>query len=222
MLTIEQQDDLLIMKSAHPYKVLSSAMINPGIGYYSNFVNRTVPIDYYPHDALLEYTQFLHEEGLSLQNTIAMMTAVSQRFVFMNRYDDLDTSIFVVITAGLGNAVDVTRSHQYTYEQKIGTINIFVFLDAKVSEEALIQAYSCIIEAKTKVLMERNVMDRKSETTATGTSTDSTAVAVSEQGEFHQYGGSITRLGSLIGKGVAQTLNDAIDDYFAYKRGEIV
>ncbi len=222
MLTIEQQDHLLVIKSTHPYKVLSSAMINPGIGYYQYFVNRTVPIDYYPQDALLEYMQFLQEEDLPLQNTVAMMTAVSQRFVFMNRYEDVDTSIFVVITAGLGNAVDVTRSHQYTYEQKIGTINIFVFIDAKLSDEALMQAYSCIIEAKTKVLMERHVVDAKSETIATGTSTDSTAIAVSEQGEFHSYGGSITRLGSLIGKGVAHTLNEAISDYFAYKRGEIV
>lgn len=222
MLAIEQQDDLLVIRSTHPYKVLSSAMINPGIGHYKTFVNRTVPIDYYPEDALLEYTQFLQEKGLSLQNTIAMMTAVSQRFAFMNRFDDSDTSILVVITAGLGNAVDVTRSHQYTYEQKIGTINIFVFIDAKISDEALMQAYSCVIEAKTKVLMERNVIDQNSDTIATGTSTDSTAIAVSEHGEFHPYGGSITRLGSLIGKGVAFTLNEAIDDYFAYKRGDIV
>ncbi|WP_042473615.1 adenosylcobinamide amidohydrolase [Bacillus ndiopicus] len=221
MLTIELDEQLLIMKSEQPLKVLSSAMVNPGIGYYQYFVNRTVHKDYYPEDAKLEYEQFLKRYKVPLDATVAMMTAVPQRFIMKDHYTDGETSIIVFITAGLGNAVDVTQSFQYTYRPAVGTINIFVFIEGDVSEEAFIQAYNCIIEAKVKVLYERRIMDQQSGTIATGTSTDSVALAMTERGEFHEYGGSITRLGALIGKGVATTLYKAIDGYEAYQKGEL-
>ncbi|MEC1180610.1 adenosylcobinamide amidohydrolase [Metasolibacillus meyeri] len=221
MLTVERDEELLVIKSERPLKVLSSAMVNPGIGYYQYFVNRTVSKDYYPEDAKREYEQFLQRYTVPLQATVAMMTAVPQRFVMREDYLDGGTSIDVFITAGLGNAVDVTQSYQYTYRPTVGTINIFVFINGDMSDEALIQAYNCIIEAKVKVLSERHILDKKSGTVATGTSTDSIALAVTKQGEYHEYGGSITRLGALIGKGVAATLHKAIDGYDAYQKGEL-
>lgn len=221
MLTVELGEELLIIKSEQPLKVLSSAMLNPGIGRYQYFVNRTVDKNYYPEDAKCEYEQFLQQYTMPLQMTVAMMTAVQQRFVMREQYVDGETTIDVFITAGLGNAVDVTQSYQYTYKPAVGTINIFVFVDGDMSDEAFIQAYHCIIEAKVKVLHERGVIDKQSGTIATGTSTDSVALAVKERGEFHAYGGSITRLGALIGKGVAATLHKAIDGYDAYQKGEL-
>ncbi|WP_107942586.1 adenosylcobinamide amidohydrolase [Metasolibacillus fluoroglycofenilyticus] len=222
MLTIKRHDEqLFMMKSEQPLKVISSAMINPGIGYYQYFVNRTVDKDYYPDDAKLEYEQFLKQYKIPMSATVAMMTAVPQHFIMQDTYTDEATAITVFITAGLGNAVDVTKSYQYTYRPTVGTINIFVFIEGDISDEAFIQAYNCIIEAKVKVLHECHIIDRQSATIATGTSTDCVALIATERGEFHEYGGSITRLGALIGKGVAATLRKAIDSYEAYQRGEL-
>ncbi len=88
---------------------------------------------------------------------------------------------------------------------------MFVFINGIVTDEALIQAMICAVETKTKVIHERGIIDLQTGTIATGTSTDSVLVAATQVGEFHEYGGSITRLGSLVGKGLYKTLNDAVD-----------
>lgn len=215
-LTFNKTDELLIIHSEEPLKTMSSAMINPGIGYYRHFVNRTVEPHYFPKDAVQEYKNYLEKHHIPVEQTVAMMTAVNQRFAVTKTFQDGDTTVVIVITAGLGNAVDVTQSYQYTYKQSIGTINIFTFIDAKVSDEALMQSYNCLIEAKVKVLADYSIKDRRSNTIATGTSTDSAMIAVTNHGVYHAYGGSITALGALVGKGVATTLGMAIESYLSY------
>lgn len=213
MEVLHHDEHLFILQMDKPYKAISSAMIHPGIGFYKTFVNRTVLPDYYPSDATAEYRQFLEARQIDVHQTLAMMTAVDQSDLITAIFSDGNTTLTVLLTAGLGNAVDVTKSQDYTYRTTQGTINIFVFIEAQASDEAMMQAYNCVLEAKTKVLIDKKVLDKVSGTVATGTSTDSIAVAFRNEGEYHEYGGSITRLGSLIGKGVAETLAKAVDRY---------
>lgn len=202
-----------------PLLAISSAMINPGLFKARTFINRTVSPDYNPLDVYQEYAEFLEEHKLPIGESIAMMTAVSQEFLVKETFRDDRLTMTVMLTAGLGNAVDILASHRYKYEPNIGTINIFVFIDGDLSMEALMQAYSAVTETKVKTLIERNIVDQKSGTRATGTSTDSVCVASTQRGVHYPYAGSITKIGSLIGKGVAYSLNRAIDSYIRYTEG---
>ncbi|NLY78768.1 MAG: adenosylcobinamide amidohydrolase [Lysinibacillus sp.] len=216
--SIKNCGEYIAIEAEHPLRTFSSAMHNPGYGEYKYFINRTVDKSYNPPDAHEEMKQFITKQGYPLEETVAMMTAVDMKLAFTNHIQDGDTSITLLVTAGLGNAVDVTRSHAYTYSDKPGTINIFIFINGILTDEALIQALCCGVEVKTKVLMKHNIIDKNSGSIATGTSTDSILVASTQKGAFHEYAGSITKLGSLIGKGLNETLNLAVEEYTSFTK----
>ena len=216
---IKNHGEYIIVESAQPLRTFSSAMYNAGYGNFTYFMNRTVDKNYNPVDANEEIREYIKNKGYPLDQTVAMMTAVDMEFAQTATYKDEDTAITLLVTAGLGNAVDVTRSHEYAYRAAPGTINMFIFINGNCSDEALIQALCCAVEVKTKVLHDKGIHDLQSNSLATGTSTDSVLIAATQQGEFHQYGGSITRLGSLIGKGLYETLHKAVDEYIAFIEG---
>lgn len=216
---IKNYGEFIAIEANEPMRTFSSAMHNPGYGHYQYFINRTVDKSYFPQDAHEEMKQFLLSKGFPLDKTVAMMTAVDMKFAFSRFYEEGETSIVLLVTAGLSNAVDVTKSYAYSYKPANGTINIFIFINGYLTDEALIQALCCAIEVKTKVLAERNIIDSNSGTIATGTSTDSVCIASTQKGEFHEYGGSITKLGSFVGKALYETLTMAVDEYIAYTKG---
>lgn len=213
--------DFIVVETDTPFRTFSSAMHNPGYGEFTTFINRTVDINYNPQDAHEEMRQFLISKGYSLENTVALMTAVNMEFAHTGFFEDGETSIAILVTTGLGNAVDITRAHLYHRNYSIGTINIFIFINGHLTDEALIQAICSAVEVKTKVLYEREIFDFQSGTIATGTSTDSICIAATQQGEFHEYAGSITRIGTLIGKGLYETMNRSVDQYVAFKKGKL-
>lgn len=218
---IQNFGEYIVVDAKKPLRTFSSAMHNPGYGEYQYFINRTVTKAYNPPDAHEEMRQFVESKGYPLDQTVAMMTAVDMDFAFKRVYEDGDTSIVIFLTAGLGNCVDVTQSHNYFYNKSPGTINIFIFINGKMTDESLIQALCCAVEVKTKILVERKMLDPNSKTIATGTSTDSICIASTQEGEFHEFAGSITKMGSLIGKGLYETLNLAVDEYIAFTKGKL-
>lgn len=218
---VQHFGEYIVVDAKKPLRTFSSAMHNPGYGEYQYFLNRTVTKAYNPPDAHEEMRQFVKSKGYPLERTVAMMTAVDMKYAWKNLYEDGETSIVLLVTAGLGNCVDVTCSHDYYYQKSPGTINIFIFVNGKMTDESLIQALCCAVEVKTKILVERKMLDPVSKTVATGTSTDSICIASTQEGEFHEYAGSITKLGSLIGKGLYEMLNIAVDEYLAYTKGAL-
>ena len=54
---------------------------------------------------------FLRREGFEPSETVGMMTAVHTRDVVYRLYEEADFSLLVVVTAGVGNAVDVAKSY---------------------------------------------------------------------------------------------------------------
>ena len=209
--TIEQ--DHVLLQSSQPLKTISSAVHNPGIGWYRTFVNRGVRADYMIDDVQQENMEYLRSYGYHLTDTVAMMTAVSPEHVEVEEYDSEFGSIVVVVTAGIGNAVDVSKSWQREELPYFGTINTWVFINGLVSEEAFVQALITATEAKTKALQDEQVKDPESGTIATGTSTDSLLIASTQQGTSLPYAGPITQLGKLIGKGVYDCTVRAVHSY---------
>lgn len=212
---------LVTFTTSKPLKVVSSAVHNPGVGHYHTLVNRTVSYDYSADDPHVEMVDYLVQQGFEPSQTVGMMTAVLGQHASVDAYTFEETSIVVMVTAGVSNAVDITRAFHRTDKMRVGTINVWVLVNGELSEEAFFQAIIAVTEAKTKALYDEQVMDPYTQTIATGTSTDSVLIAATQTGYFHQYAGSITPLGTLIGQGVYHTMRSALAKYKQYKEAYI-
>lgn len=201
------------LQSELPLKTVSSAVHNPGIGWHNCLLNRSVPGDYVISDVKREVKEFLKRENFSSTNTVVMLTAVPTALVAINEFSAPFGSIIVAVTAGVGNAVDVSRVHERQDDPYIGTINTWVIVNGCLSEEAFFQALMTATEAKTKALQSENIRDERSGTIATGTATDSLLIAATQKGVEMLYGGPITEVGKMIAKGVYETTVQAIRNY---------
>ncbi|MFD2682129.1 adenosylcobinamide amidohydrolase [Bacillus seohaeanensis] len=207
---IGESDDYISYHSPIPLKSMSSGVIGSGLGWYQHFINRHVPKDYDISNYYEDMKQYLYDHGFDPSFTVGMMTAVILEDVTYKKFKLGDCSIFVVVTAGVGNAVDVSNSYQFDLEPSPGTINTWVFINGNLSDEAFIQAIVTATEAKVKAMRDLDILDPKTGTFATGTSTDSIMIAATQRGKKHTFAGSITSLGKLIGQGVHECTKEAI------------
>ena len=157
-----------------------------------------------------KWPHFLKSKGFEPSETVGMMTAVILEDVSYKFFEQDSFSIFVVVTAGVGNAIDASKSEQHSYMTVPGTINTWIFVNGELTEEAFIQSIMTATEAKIKALNDLKVIDRVTGTIATGTSTDSILIAATQTGEELEFAGTITPLGKLIGKAVYQCTTEAI------------
>ncbi|MFP3917564.1 adenosylcobinamide amidohydrolase [Lysinibacillus telephonicus] len=210
---IKIKEEYVELKLNFPLRVLSSAVHNAGLGWYSNFINRTVKADYNIDKVKEEFLQYLLDEGFSPTNTVGMMTAVDTKNAVIKQYNASFGDVFVIVTAGIGNAIDVSQAYKHEDSLHIGTINTWVVINGKLSDEAFVQAMMTATEAKTKALQQEKVYDFRSNSIATSTPTDSLLVAATQQGPLMQYGGPITDVGKVIGRGVFEATKEAIQIY---------
>lgn len=215
---IQQKDvhvskEIISLCSSVPLKTLSSAVIGAGFGWYTTFVNRHVTKDYYCDDVEEEMKQFLIKHYFHPKETVGMMTAAKLEDVAIREMKEGNVSIVVVVTAGVSNAVDASKSYEHGVHFHPGTINTWIFINGTLSDEAYIQAIMTATEAKTKAMYDKKIMDNVTNTIATGTSTDSILIAATQQGEMIPYAGTITKLGKMIGKGVYDCTKEAIQTY---------
>ena len=199
------------LQSAQPLKVISSAVYNAGMGWYTTLLNRTVPLDYNVDNVEVETAQFLAAQQFSPTNSVVMLTAVSTSHVAMSEYAFDNHSVMIIVTAGVGHAVDVTKTYARETVPTVGTINTWIVVNGKLTDEAFYQAMITATEAKTKALYDAGVKDTQSNTYATGTATDSLLVAGTQYGNVIAYAGPITPLGKTIGKGVYDMTREAIE-----------
>ena len=203
--------DRVLFETPHALKTISSAVHNPGMGWYRTFVNRRVDASYNVDDVTEEMEQYLEAHGHHLTDTVGMMTAVHTKHVEIEQFEDGDLSVVIAVTAGVGNAVDVAQA--VSRDIHVGTINTWIFVNGKLTDEAFIQAMITATEAKTRALQVEHIFDSVTGTQATGTSTDSLLVAATQTGTDVQYAGPIAPLGKLIGAGVYACTIRAIQTY---------
>ena len=206
-------DQHVVLQTSVPLKTVSSAVVNPGFGWFRTFVNRHVDATYECDDSTKEMFDYLQAQGFSTTDTVGMMTAVLTKHVVIEEYVGTFGSMIIAVTAGVGNAVDVSKAFEREDEPYVGTINTWIIVNGKLSDEAFIQAMITATEAKTKALQSEDVRDSLTNTLATGTSTDSLLVAATQKGELLPYAGPITELGKFIGRGVFECTTLAIKRY---------
>jgi iron complex transport system ATP-binding protein len=203
----------IILQSSRPLKTISSGVTNAGTGWYKTFVNRHVSKNYNSDNHHEEMQDYLQQIGAKREETVGMMTAVQLEDVCWGFYEEETFSVFIVVTAGVGNAVDASMSDRHSFDHPPGTINTWVFINGRVSEAASIQGIMTATEAKVKALAAHNVKDPVTGSGATGTSTDSILIASTEEGVLLEYAGTITPLGKRISKGVYECTIHAISKY---------
>ncbi len=203
----------VVLHAKSPLKTVSSAVHNAGTGWYKTFVNRHVDTAYNPADVKGEMADYLATEGFRLTDTVGMMTAVTTEHVEIGEYAGKFGTILVAVTAGIGNAVDVSQALKRDEAPRIGTINTWIIINGELPDEAFIQAMITATEAKAKALQTEQVKDPLTDTIATGTSTDSMLVAATQQGEELPYAGPVTELGRLIAHGVYECTVRAVQAY---------
>ncbi|AIE58726.1 iron(III) dicitrate transport system [Bacillus methanolicus MGA3] len=201
-----------------PLRTMSSGVTGSGTGWHRTFINRHVSQNYDCSNHRREMRDFLKQNGFEPVDTVGMMTAVNLEDAVYQLFRGDGFSVFVVITAGAGNAVDVSRSKEHQVITIPGTINTWIFVNGNMTEEAFIQGIMTATEAKVKVLHDMEIYDPITGTLATGTSTDSILIAATQQGRLLDYAGSITPLGKLIGKGVYECMTEAIHKYQKRKK----
>lgn len=208
-LTLSQSEQCLAITSQLPLRTLSSALIGDGFGSRQHFANFHVDYRYDGRAPKADLSAWLGAMGMP-SSSVAMMTAVhlSNVSIVSMPLAYQDHGVMALVTAGAGNAVDITALHSQDPRLVAGTINVFVFIDAQLTDGALVNACLSITEAKVKALYKAGVIDTLSGTAATGTSTDCVCVAATQRGELTPYAGSGTVLGRAIGRAVYQaTLN---------------
>jgi iron complex transport system ATP-binding protein len=208
--------EFVLYQSPVPLKTVSSAVINAGAGWFRTFMNRHVDDTYEINDSTREMAEFIELHGFKPTDTVGMMTAVRTEDAVVKEFEGPFGTAVIAVTAGVGNAVDVSRALDRA--MKVGTINTWIFVNGNLSDEAFIQAMITATEAKTKALHHEGVLDPLTGTIATGTSTDSCLVAATQQGEHLPYAGPITELGKLIGAGVFECTVEAIRLYREAKK----
>lgn len=207
---IKASKDFISLKSPFPLRTMSSGVVGSGTGWHQVFVNRHVDKNYHCDDHRNEMLEFLKINGFEPGETVGMMTAVFLDDVSYRFLNDDDFSIFVMVTAGVGNAVDASQSKQHPFHLTPGTINTWVFVNGNLTEEAFIQSVMTATESKTKALHDLAIKDKVTNTIATGTSTDSILIAATQRGKAVEFAGTITPLGKLIGQAVYECTTEGI------------
>jgi iron complex transport system ATP-binding protein len=204
-------NERITLHSPISLRTMSSGVTGSGMGWHQTFVNRHVPLTYSCENHVEEMMDYLRKHGFELSETVGMMTAVYLEAVSYRFLQRDDFSLFVVVTAGVGNAVDAALADQHSSAPRPGTINTWIFVNGHLAEEAFIQAIVTATEAKVKALHELDVKDPVTNTLATGTSTDSMLIAATQRGKKLSYAGTITPLGKLISRGVYDCTVEAIE-----------
>src|SRR5699024_4186746 len=121
-------------------RTMSSGVTGSGFGWNHLFVNRYVDKNYNVDDHKQEMEAYLKSHGFHPDDTVGMMTAVNLSQVAYQFIHEEGFSGLFVVTAGVGNAVDSTLGVSRVPGYIPGTINIWVFINGELSEEAYIQA----------------------------------------------------------------------------------
>jgi iron complex transport system ATP-binding protein len=212
--TVKANDEMITIKTIHPFKVFSSALVGAGFQWATHFVNRHVPKDYRCDDACEEMKQYLRIHNFDIHRTIGMMTAVRLEDGVYIHMKEERFSLLTVVTAGVGNAVDISKAwEREMIVQEPGTINMMIFIDGHLTEAAYAQAMMTATEAKVKALFDEQIIDSETGTMATGTSTDCIAIAATQKGYYFEYAGTITSIGKVIGRSVYEATRQAIQKY---------
>lgn len=211
-LSIHFKKDYLVILSPSPLQTISSALWGGGIGEASYFVNWKVPLDYRCVSPVEQMKRQIKTWGYPSDRTIGLQTAANLINASIHEEDGDHFRLVCCVTAGTSNAERAGRKRTTFSSYQIGTINLFLLIDGKVSHAAMVNGLLTATEAKVAALQDLKICNDEGEI-ATGTTTDSVVLAVSQSklySETHAYAGTATTLGNAIGRLVYKSIYEAV------------
>lgn len=213
MFDLKRDESLIYLRSPQPLRTISNGVIGEGLGWARHFCNFHVDKNYNCSNPQQDIHDWLDERGIPAEETIGMMTAVQLEDMVMLTHEVSDYSCLAVVTAGVGNAVDIAADSHPEAVRRIGTINTMLFIDGHLTDGAMVNAMLSATEAKTKAMHDMQIKDKMTGSIATGTSTDSLLIACTQRGVATPYAGSGTVVGKRLGQLIYQATKQAIGKY---------
>lgn len=221
--------DAFVVELYGQKRVASSSMVNggcrDGMRYLYNYTYCHSPlvqnkIESKMEEANLEehYIALTKEIGLPFETTIAMGTAAKLEERAEVTHSFYGISVSAIVTAGVdhngGRAGDPPSYDELlgtNLKPTPGTINIMLFIDAKLPCGVLNQAIITATEAKAVALQELQAGSHYSSGIATGSGTDTIMVVSNSDAPHPLYdAGKHSQLGSIIGRVVIEATKKAL------------
>ena len=217
---VEQTPDHVHVQFDTPYSVISSAVLGGGAADASHILNLRVEKQApdtdsnSPETMLSNYCMDNDWKG----HVVGMMTAASMDSYRMVKATEEGVDIIVLATTGLSNA---RRAGDYAEHRRIGpdnppagTINIICLTNSGMVPAAMIEAVMTATEAKAAALQNLEIQSPVSSQTATGTGTDSIAIAADPMAEKIQYCGKHVVFGEILACLVIEAVTSSIKGNF--------
>ncbi|REK76627.1 adenosylcobinamide amidohydrolase [Paenibacillus paeoniae] len=207
------RDDRIEFRLPQVCHALSSAIWPGGFSKADGLVNWKVPLDYRCDDPVADLKRRCEEWGFQPTSTVGFLTAAKLTHASVTEIHGDCFRLLCCTTAGTRNAARAGMKRETYSAYMPGTINTILLLDARMTESAMVNAIITATEAKTAALQQLNIRETANGESATGTTTDAIAIAVSQSACWgkseHAYAGVATTIGCAIGEAVYDTVLEA-------------
>lgn len=198
------------------WNVLSSAVLNGGLVHAAHLLNLRVDGNdtaQAPEITLERYSREQRWDG----PVVGMMTAASMQSLAVDSMHRDGVHVTAVVTSGLDNAKRIGEAAEWPFFDQTApaphTINIQVLTTAELAPAAMAESLLMITEAKVAVLQNLNIPSTAGPLPATGTGTDSVAVATRIGGHPVRYAGKHVLMGEMLGQTVISALTRSLQWY---------
>ena len=214
--TLSCSANLVHVRFSQPHRALSSAVLNGGFCYASDFLNLRVAshspdVTEDPSVSLQRLSEQLQCRGPA----VGMMTAASLDSLRVVREEIAAEMLAVLVTTGLENARSAGDLAEHRALDDVpgerGTINLAIVTSAQIADAALVEMVAIATEAKTAVLHALGITSPVSGRLATGTGTDAIAVFSGHGVGRARFAGKHTLLGERLAVLVMQALHSSVN-----------
>lgn len=214
---VEVTDQFLHIEFLKPVRMISSAILNGGCQNSDHFLNTKVDANFNGERTDFESPEVTLRRIADSRNwkgtCVGMMTAALMSSFRSVRMEEQGVWIEVFVTSGVSNARRAGDEADYQFMNedcsKLGTINILVLTNAQLSDASMLECVMMVAEAKAACLQDMEVKSQVSGLLATGTGTDSTAIACGT-GPAVQYCGKHVLFGELMAKATYQAIHESL------------
>lgn len=222
--TLRRRDRALIVTFSGPRDILSTSPFNGGFKNSLKYVfNHDCKENGQKHTPLKAPTYEEHmqlvaaELGLDPRYACGLSTAADMENGSIQEETYEELTVTAVVTGGIdvngGRVGDPAQWHESdgVSVPVTGTINIMLFIDAKLPEGTLTRAMVTCTEAKTAALQELLAPSLYSSGLATGSGTDGAIIVSNPHSPVSlTYAGKHSKLGELIGRTVMRAVKEAL------------
>ncbi len=191
--------EAVVVTSASPLSVVSSAAVGGGIGRARAIVNLHVPKNYPCARPEADLARFCRARGIA-GPWVGLLTSAWTEKAELSIEAAHGIAVLAVVTVGLGNPV--AAGHP-------STINTIVVIDGDPEPGALVNAVITATEAKILALVDAGIRSPEG-APASGTSTDAVVIAATARGHPCRFGGPASEMGWIVARVVGAAVGAGV------------